>query len=177
MQRMHPIARRARRSRGAAHARAAPGIRSGRLQLRRPWLEHPDRYALQPRLVLAPGTYALPAGRAVFGAIGDSALDTWGRKAQRLAERLVVTAGAVDRGGPAWLVGQRLCRPRLRWREVLDDDPSACTCTFRQGKGADSVPHREWLRVPRANVTLGARRAARSCASGTRGVAAHREGS
>ena len=33
------------------------------------WLEHPDRYALQPGLVLAPGTYAPPAGRAVFGAI------------------------------------------------------------------------------------------------------------
>ena len=51
------------------------------------WLEHPDRYALQPGLVLAPGTYAPPAGRAVFGAIGDSAPDTWGRSLLRRAER------------------------------------------------------------------------------------------
>ena len=51
------------------------------------WLEHTDRYALQPGLVLAPGTYAPPAGRAVFGAIGDSAPDTWGRTLLRRAER------------------------------------------------------------------------------------------
>ena len=40
------------------------------------WLEHPDRYALEPGLVLAPGTFSPPAGRAVYGAIGDSAPDT-----------------------------------------------------------------------------------------------------
>lgn len=51
------------------------------------WLEHPDRYALQPGLVLAPGAFAPPAGRAVVGAIGDSAPDTWGRTLLRRAER------------------------------------------------------------------------------------------
>ena len=51
------------------------------------WLEDPDRFALQPGLVLAPGTYAPPTGRPVFGAIGDSAPDTWGRTLLRRAER------------------------------------------------------------------------------------------
>jgi serine/threonine-protein kinase HipA len=51
------------------------------------WLEHPDRYALEPGLVLAPGTFSPPAGRAVYGAIGDSAPDTWGRTLLRRAER------------------------------------------------------------------------------------------
>ncbi|MFU8889596.1 MAG: type II toxin-antitoxin system HipA family toxin [Trueperaceae bacterium] len=52
------------------------------------WLAHPDRYALEPGLALVPGTYAPQAGRAVFGAIGDSAPDTWGRTLLRRAERL-----------------------------------------------------------------------------------------
>ena len=51
------------------------------------WLEDRDRFALQPGLVLAPGTYAPPAGRPVFGAIGDSAPDTWGRTLLRRVER------------------------------------------------------------------------------------------
>ncbi len=52
------------------------------------WLEHPDRFALQPGLTLVPGTYSPTAGRAVLGAIGDSAPDTWGRTLLRRAERL-----------------------------------------------------------------------------------------
>jgi serine/threonine-protein kinase HipA len=52
------------------------------------WLEHPDRFALQPGLTLTPGTYSPPAGRAVLGAIGDSAPDTWGRTLLRRAERV-----------------------------------------------------------------------------------------
>jgi serine/threonine-protein kinase HipA len=51
------------------------------------WLEHPDRYAIQPALALTSGTHSPPTGRALFGAIGDSAPDTWGRTLLRRAER------------------------------------------------------------------------------------------
>ncbi|MPZ39972.1 MAG: type II toxin-antitoxin system HipA family toxin [Rhizobiales bacterium] len=43
------------------------------------WLKHRERFALQPALALGKGPLHTPAGRQIFGAIGDSAPDRWGR--------------------------------------------------------------------------------------------------
>ncbi len=43
------------------------------------WLRHPDRFALEPALTLGTGLHHTAPGRAIFGAIGDSAPDRWGR--------------------------------------------------------------------------------------------------
>ncbi len=51
------------------------------------WLEDPDRFSLEPALVLGRGTFAPPTGFATFGSIGDSAPDTWGRQLMQRAER------------------------------------------------------------------------------------------
>ncbi len=51
------------------------------------WLEDPDRFPLEPALALGRGAFAPPAGLATFGAVGDSAPDTWGRRLMRRAER------------------------------------------------------------------------------------------
>jgi len=51
------------------------------------WLAHPDRFSLDPALKLGPGPFHTPADRALFGAIGDSAPDRWGRVLMRRAER------------------------------------------------------------------------------------------
>jgi serine/threonine-protein kinase HipA len=51
------------------------------------WLTHPDRFSLEPALTLGPGPFHTPAGRALFGALGDSAPDRWGRVLMRRAER------------------------------------------------------------------------------------------
>lgn len=51
------------------------------------WLGRPDRFALEPALQLAPGPYHTPADIPMFGAIGDSAPDRWGRALMRRAER------------------------------------------------------------------------------------------
>lgn len=51
------------------------------------WLTDPDRFALEPALTLGRGAYAPPAGQPVFGSIGDSAPDTWGRRLMQRAER------------------------------------------------------------------------------------------
>ncbi len=51
------------------------------------WLAHPDRFALEPALKLGPGPFHTPADRPLFGAIGDSAPDRWGRVLMRRAER------------------------------------------------------------------------------------------
>lgn len=51
------------------------------------WLEDPDRFSLEPALVLTRGTFAPPVGLATFGAMGDSAPDTWGRRLMQRSER------------------------------------------------------------------------------------------
>jgi serine/threonine-protein kinase HipA len=49
------------------------------------WLSNPLRFSLEPALTLGPGPFH--SDRALFGAIGDSAPDRWGRVLMRRAER------------------------------------------------------------------------------------------
>ncbi len=56
------------------------------------WLRHPARFSLEPALVLGGGAFHTPADMPMFGAVGDSAPDRWGRalmrrRARRQAER------------------------------------------------------------------------------------------
>lgn len=51
------------------------------------WLRDPRRFSLEPALQLGPGPFHTAADRALFGAIGDSAPDRWGRALMRRAER------------------------------------------------------------------------------------------
>ncbi|WP_454718989.1 type II toxin-antitoxin system HipA family toxin [Caulobacter segnis] len=51
------------------------------------WLADPDRFSLEPALVLTRGAFPPPAGQALFGSIGDSAPDTWGRRLMQRGER------------------------------------------------------------------------------------------
>ena len=51
------------------------------------WLEHPERFALEPALTLAPGPFHTLPEKAPSGAIGDSAPDRWGRALMQRAER------------------------------------------------------------------------------------------
>jgi len=51
------------------------------------WLDHPDRFSLEPTLSLGPGPFHARADKPLFGAMGDSAPDRWGRVLMRRAER------------------------------------------------------------------------------------------
>lgn len=51
------------------------------------WLQADDRFALEPALAVGPGPYYTAPGRALFGALGDSAPDRWGQTLLRRAER------------------------------------------------------------------------------------------
>jgi serine/threonine-protein kinase HipA len=51
------------------------------------WLAHPNRFQLEPALMLGRGPHHTPPDKALFGAIGDSAPDRWGRTLMRRAER------------------------------------------------------------------------------------------
>jgi serine/threonine-protein kinase HipA len=51
------------------------------------WLEHPARFSLEPALALGPGPFHTAGDAPMFGAIGDSAPDRWGRVLMRRMER------------------------------------------------------------------------------------------
>src|ERR1700730_6017316 len=51
------------------------------------WLAHPERFSLEPALKLGPGPFHTASDKPLFGAIGDSAPDRWGRVLMRRAER------------------------------------------------------------------------------------------
>lgn len=51
------------------------------------WLADTERFALEPALKLGPGPFHTPSGRPLFGALGDSSPDRWGRVLMRRAER------------------------------------------------------------------------------------------
>src|SRR5437667_251142 len=52
------------------------------------WLAHPLRFSLEPALKLGPGPFHTPSSTPLFGAMGDSVPDRWGRALMRRAERL-----------------------------------------------------------------------------------------
>lgn len=51
------------------------------------WLQHPQRFALEPALQLGPGPHHTATDQVLFGALGDSAPDRWGRTLMRYGER------------------------------------------------------------------------------------------
>ena len=67
--------------------RSRGGRESASFEYDAAWLGHPERFALEPALTLTAGPFHTPAGRALFGAIGDSTPDRWGRLLMRRAER------------------------------------------------------------------------------------------
>jgi serine/threonine-protein kinase HipA len=64
---------------GRLWARSRQGRESASFEYDASWLKHPSRFPLEPALVLSHGHHHTVAGRRLFGAIGDSAPDRWGR--------------------------------------------------------------------------------------------------
>jgi serine/threonine-protein kinase HipA len=77
------------RDRLVGHARGnrARGKESVQFEYADEWLRDPECFALEPALPLTRGGFHPPAGRAMHGALGDSAPDTWGRRLMQRAER------------------------------------------------------------------------------------------
>jgi serine/threonine-protein kinase HipA len=79
--------------RGAPHlvgrlwARIRRDRESASFEYDKAWLAHPERFSLEPALKLGPGPFHTPSDKPLFGAIGDSAPDRWGRVLMRRAER------------------------------------------------------------------------------------------
>jgi serine/threonine-protein kinase HipA len=72
---------------GRLWARSRKGKESATFEYDSTWLVNPSRFALEPALTLGKGPHHTVAGRQIFGAIGDSAPDRWGRVLIQREER------------------------------------------------------------------------------------------
>jgi serine/threonine-protein kinase HipA len=72
---------------GRLWARARRDRESASFEYVPAWLDHPARFSLEPALALGPGPFHTAADTPMFGAIGDSAPDRWGRALMRRMER------------------------------------------------------------------------------------------
>ncbi len=87
------------------------------------WLGDANHFSIEPALTLTAGAFPPQAGQPIFGSIGDSAPDTWGRRLMQRAERrLAEREGRQVRtlGELHYLLGvadeTRLGALRFRWR-------------------------------------------------------------
>ncbi|MDP2193570.1 MAG: type II toxin-antitoxin system HipA family toxin [Alphaproteobacteria bacterium] len=62
------------------------GRESASFEYDKAWLNHPEKFALEPALQLTEGEFHTNPNTVIFGAIGDSAPDRWGRVLMRRAE-------------------------------------------------------------------------------------------
>ena len=72
---------------GLARRNLARGSETVLFEYADTWLADAERFSLEPALALTRGAYAPPARQSIFGSIGDSAPDTWGRRLMQRAER------------------------------------------------------------------------------------------
>jgi serine/threonine-protein kinase HipA len=72
---------------GRLWGRARRDRESATFEYDREWLTHSVRFSLEPALRLGPGPFHTVSDKPLFGAIGDSAPDRWGRVLMRRAER------------------------------------------------------------------------------------------
>ena len=72
---------------GRLWTRVRKGRESASFEYDPGWLAYAECFSLEPALMLGPGPFHTPSGKPLFGAIGDSAPDRWGRVLMRRAER------------------------------------------------------------------------------------------
>ena len=90
------------------------------------WCASPLSFALEPALKLGPGSYHTDIGKALFGAIGDSAPDRWGRtimgrEAQRQAKEANTTPRSLREIDFLLMVNDEARIGALRFKKAIDE--------------------------------------------------------
>jgi serine/threonine-protein kinase HipA len=102
------------------------------------WLKRGDRFALEPALMLSEGPYHTGKDRPMFGAIGDSAPDRWGRALMRRAERK-----AAEKEGR-----QQRTLFEIDFLLQVDDEVRAGALRFAEKLGGPFVAEAGKFRIP-----------------------------
>ena len=123
---------------GRLWARVRKGRESATFEYDPGWLEYADRFSLEPALMLGPGPFHTPSGRSLFGAIGDSAPDRWGRVLMRRAERR-----RAERAGetPRTLI-------EIDYLLMVDDEARQGALRFARQEGGPFLAEHEAARIP-----------------------------
>ncbi len=123
---------------GRLWARVRKGRESATFEYDPGWLEYADRFSLEPALTLGPGPFHTPSGRSLFGAIGDSAPDRWGRVLMRRAERR-----RAERAGetPRTLM-------EIDYLLMVDDEARQGALRFARQEGGPFLAEHEAARIP-----------------------------
>ncbi len=123
---------------GRLWARVRKGRESATFEYDTGWLEYADRFSLEPALTLGPGPFHTPSGRSLFGAIGDSAPDRWGRVLMRRAERR-----RAERAGetPRTLM-------EIDYLLMVDDEARQGALRFARQEGGPFLAEHEAARIP-----------------------------
>jgi serine/threonine-protein kinase HipA len=72
---------------GRLYRKSGRGRETVSFQYDEGWIVAPDHFSVDPSLRVGRGVFVPPAGRDMFGTLGDSAPDQWGRRLMRRAER------------------------------------------------------------------------------------------
>ncbi len=123
---------------GRLWARARKEKQSATFEYDRTWLEDPARFSLEPALKLGPGPFHTPADTPMFGAIGDSAPDRWGRALMRRMERR-----RAEREGTAPRTLQE-----IDFLLLVDDEARAGALRFAEQEGGPFLREEGVKRIP-----------------------------
>jgi len=123
---------------GRLWSRVRQGRESASFRYDETWLQRPERFALEPALTLGAAAHHTPAGKALFGALGDSAPDRWGRVLMGRAERRAArsegcTARTLTELDYLLRVNDRARQGALRFAETQDG-------AFLSASDHDAVP-------------------------------------
>lgn len=102
------------------------------------WLENSIRFSLEPALKLGPGPFHTAEDRPMFGAIGDSAPDRWGRALMRRMERR-----RAEREGQA---PRTLCE--IDYLLLVDDEARTGALRFAEHEGGPFLRPPGARRIP-----------------------------
>jgi serine/threonine-protein kinase HipA len=103
------------------------------------WLQHPARFSLEPALQLGPGPFHTPADTPMFGAIGDSAPDRWGRALMRRMER---RRAEREGGGPPRTLQE------IDFLLLVDDEARQGALRFAEREGGPFLREEGVKRIP-----------------------------
>jgi serine/threonine-protein kinase HipA len=103
------------------------------------WLKHPAKFSLEPALQLGPGPFHTPADTPMFGAIGDSAPDRWGRALMRRMER---RRAEREGGGPPRTLQE------IDYLLLVDDEARQGALRFAEKEGGPFLREEGVKRIP-----------------------------
>ena len=92
------------------------GRESSSFEYDKSWLSYPERFALEPALKLGVGQYQTKDSQSIFGSIGDSAPDRWGRVLMRRANSNVTSPRSLNETDYLLMVDDKTRQGALRFK-------------------------------------------------------------